>query len=359
MLQLPLLRDILQLRYRVSRALNAGSCLIALAFAVILAPLPAAPGDLQKRVALIIGNSAYRGKLALKNPRNDAEAFAKALNKVSPRFEIVKITDMQANGREAILSRLEQSAANASIALFYYAGHALQANDDNYLLPVDMPDRPATLSGLKALRLSEVLDRMKGATHAKLVFLDACRDNPFKTRDDTLPFAAEKTRQAAGLRKAPSGRTCKPCCKQLRNGRYLYRLCDRAGRRRSRRLGRKQPVHRRARPLHPGAGLGNQENADAGHEGCQTGNRGQSLLQPASDPVVQRFSYQRSLSLAAPTGCTRCTANGKLSRRKNGSKHDPPAPGPKPASAWPWRRRGRGRALAHRDPLANSTEFCL
>ncbi len=199
MLQLPLLRDILQLRYRVSRALNAGSCLIALAFAVILAPLPAAPGDLQKRVALIIGNSAYRGKLALKNPRNDAEAFAKALNKVSPRFEIVKITDMQANGREAILSRLEQSAANASIALFYYAGHALQANDDNYLLPVDMPDRPATLSGLKALRLSEVLDRMKGATHAKLVFLDACRDNPFKTQDDTLPFAAEKTRQAAGF----------------------------------------------------------------------------------------------------------------------------------------------------------------
>jgi uncharacterized caspase-like protein len=199
MLQRPLLKDILQLRYRVSRALNAGSCLIALALVFMLVPLSAAPVESQKRVALIIGNSAYRGRLALDNPRNDAEAFAEALKKVSPRFEIVKITDMQAKDRDVVLSRLEQIAANSSIALFYYAGHALQANDDNYLLPVDMPERPATLSGLQALRLSEVLDRMKGATRAKLVFLDACRNNPFKTQQDTLPLASERTRQAAGI----------------------------------------------------------------------------------------------------------------------------------------------------------------
>ncbi len=161
-------------------------------------PLAAAPREAQRRVALIIGNSLYQGRLALRNPRNDAEAFAKALDRITPKFEIVKFLDMKANDRDAILSRLEQSAAGSSIALFYYAGHALQSNDDNYLLPVDMPEYPATLSETGALRLSEVLERMKGVTRAKLVFLDACRDNPFKNQQDTQALSPERTR-GAGL----------------------------------------------------------------------------------------------------------------------------------------------------------------
>ncbi len=164
-------------------------------------PLAAAPQESQRRVALIIGNSLYQGRLALKNPRNDADAFAEALKKISPAFEIVKILDMKANGRDAILSHLEQSAAKSSIALFYYAGHALQSNDDNYLLPVDMPEYPTALSELGALRLSEVLERMKGVTRAKLVFLDACRDNPFKHQEQALAVSTERTRSTglAGL----------------------------------------------------------------------------------------------------------------------------------------------------------------
>ena len=107
-------------------------------------PVAAAQVESQRRVALIVGNSGYRGRLALNNPRNDAEAFAAALNKVTPKFDIVKITDMKAKDAGVILSRLEQNADKSSIALFYYAGHALQANDDNYLLPVDMPENPAS-----------------------------------------------------------------------------------------------------------------------------------------------------------------------------------------------------------------------
>ena len=162
-------------------------------------PLAAAPMDSQRRVALIIGNSGYQGRLALSNPRNDAEAFADALNKVSPKFEIVKILDMKAKDRDAILSRLEQSADKSGIALFYYAGHALQSNEDNYLLPVDMQEYPSSLSELGALRLSDVLARMKGATRAKLVFLDACRDNPFKSREETEGPSKDRTRRAASL----------------------------------------------------------------------------------------------------------------------------------------------------------------
>ena len=157
--------------------------LMVLVLALNPVPLAAAPVELQRRVALIIGNSGYQGRLALINPRNDAEAFADALEKVSPKFEIVKKLDMKAKDRDAILSRLEQSADKSGIALFYYAGHALQSNEDNYLLPVDMPEYPSSLGELGALRLSDVLEKMKGATIAKLVFLDACRDNPFKSQE--------------------------------------------------------------------------------------------------------------------------------------------------------------------------------
>jgi len=179
--------------------LNAISRLIALVLFFQLVPLAAAPVESQKRVALIIGNSGYRGRLALNNPRNDAEAFADALKQVSPKFEIVKILDMKAKDKDIVLSRLEQSAANSSIALFYYAGHALQIDDDNYLLPVDMPEHLAALSQLGALRLSEVLERMKGATRAKLVFLDACRNNPFKSQEETPASSSDRPRRAAGL----------------------------------------------------------------------------------------------------------------------------------------------------------------
>jgi uncharacterized caspase-like protein len=172
--------------------------LIALVLVFNSVPLAAAPREPEKRVALIIGNSLYHGRLALKNPRNDAEAFAKALNRISPKFEIEQIFDMKANDRDAILSRFERSAAKSAIALFYYAGHALQSNDDNYLLPVDMPEYPATLGETGALRLSEVLERMKGVKRAKLVFLDACRDNPFKSQQDTQALPTERTR-GAGL----------------------------------------------------------------------------------------------------------------------------------------------------------------
>ncbi len=163
------------------------------------APLEAGPMESQRRVALIIGNSGYQGRLALNNPRHDAEAFAEALRKVSPKFEIEKVLDMKAADRDAILSRLERNAAKSSIALFYYAGHALQANDDNYLLPVDMPEHPTALSELGALRLSAVLEKMRGATRAKLVFLDACRNNPFKSQEETAGLSRDRTRRATGL----------------------------------------------------------------------------------------------------------------------------------------------------------------
>jgi uncharacterized caspase-like protein len=158
-----------------------------------------APAGEQKRVALIIGNSAYQGQLALANPRNDARLFTEALKKVSPKFEIETVTDLKAGDRDAVLARLTRAAEHASIALFYYAGHALQANDDNYLLPVDMPEHPSRLDDLGALRLSNVLSSMNAVTRAKLVFLDACRNNPFKSQEEARVLPAGRAVRGLGV----------------------------------------------------------------------------------------------------------------------------------------------------------------
>jgi uncharacterized caspase-like protein len=151
----------------------------------------------EKRVALVIGNSEYPEDLTLRNPRNDAKAFAESLKKISPKFEITTIFDMKAADRETVLQKFQQQAINAEVALFYYAGHAVQSNDDNYLLPVDMPEYPSSLAELNALQLNDVLGRMKGATRARIVFLDACRSNPFKKQEDALQSTETRTRRRA------------------------------------------------------------------------------------------------------------------------------------------------------------------
>jgi uncharacterized caspase-like protein len=195
--------------------------LIAIILVFKLVPLAAAPAEPQRRVALIIGNSNYQWVDALTNPRNDAEAFAEALKKISPKFEITKVIDMKVEDRESILSKFEKDAANAGIALFYYAGHAVQNDDDNYLLPVDMPEHPKDLNELRALRLNDVLGRMKAVTQAKLVFLDACRNNPFKKQEEASAPSENKARGAAALIRSLRGGLANPDASNFGTGDIL------------------------------------------------------------------------------------------------------------------------------------------
>jgi uncharacterized caspase-like protein len=129
----------------------------------------------QTRLALVIGNSNYTDLPKLKNPANDARAIVDALRDVG--FEVTSITDAsEINIRRAVRKFADQSG-RADIALVYYAGHGAQVNGTNYLLPIDMeiPHTEADIE-LSSLKLDDLVNSIRSTT--KIVFLDACRDNP-------------------------------------------------------------------------------------------------------------------------------------------------------------------------------------
>lgn len=131
-----------------------------------------------RRVALVVGNSAYRRVPELINPRNDANAVAAALRNVG--FDaVVQVSDTTREKLAEALRTFAAEAARADWAMVYYAGHGIEVNGRNYLLPVDArlaADRDV-LS--EAVPLDAVMASLEGVRKLKLVVLDACRDNPF------------------------------------------------------------------------------------------------------------------------------------------------------------------------------------
>jgi uncharacterized caspase-like protein len=146
---------------------------IALAFDFLAGAAVAAPD----RVALVIGNSAYKNAAMLPNPSNDAAAVAQALRKIG--FEVVEGRDLPKRAMEEKIIEFSRKLDRASLALFFYAGHGMQIGGRNYLLPIDAAlERPGDLS-FETIDLSQVLGQMEAEKRVNLVFLDACRDNPF------------------------------------------------------------------------------------------------------------------------------------------------------------------------------------
>ena len=128
-----------------------------------------------ERIALVVGNGAYQHVPALDNPRNDAEDMESALRAVG--FEVVVGTDLDSTAFYERIGEFARRARGAKTALFFYAGHGIQLGEANYLLPVDAEQRSEWSLKGTAVKLDEVLENMGSA--ARLVFLDACRDNPF------------------------------------------------------------------------------------------------------------------------------------------------------------------------------------
>jgi len=135
----------------------------------------------EKRVALVIGNSAYQHTRVLPNPRNDAEAIAKLLrdigfDDVAPKIDL----DYRAL-REAVRG-FGEVAREAEVALIYYAGHGLEVAGENYLVPTDAKlVRDAHLE-YEAVTLASLLNAAGGARRLRVVILDACRNNPLGER---------------------------------------------------------------------------------------------------------------------------------------------------------------------------------
>jgi tetratricopeptide (TPR) repeat protein len=145
-------------------------------------PVPAKVADAAvnpgRRVALIIGNSAYRAVAALPNPRRDAEAIATTLRGVG--FQVVRLeNDLPRDRLVDALRTFARDAATADWALVYFAGHGLEVNGINFLVPVDAKLETDRDVQYEAVALDQVLGSVEGAKKLRLVILDACRDNPF------------------------------------------------------------------------------------------------------------------------------------------------------------------------------------
>jgi uncharacterized caspase-like protein len=153
-----------------------GTILWALVFSALICQ-PAFAG---KRIALVIGNSAYRNVARLANPVNDAAVIADTFRKAS--FDVVDArNDLPINEMRRVLRDFGGKARDADIAVIYYAGHGLEVNGMNYLVPVDAQLETDTDVYDEALPLDRVLVAVEPAKQLQLIILDACRDNPFST----------------------------------------------------------------------------------------------------------------------------------------------------------------------------------
>src|SRR5689334_12267816 len=148
---------------------------LLLAAALLLA---GGPAFAEKRVALVIGNAAYQNVPRLPNPVNDGNSIAATLRDAG--FDVVDNRhDLSAADTRRALRDFSDRASNADIAVVYYAGHGIEVDGGNYLIPVDAKLERDTDVYDEALSLDRVLLAVEPAKKLRLVILDACRDNPF------------------------------------------------------------------------------------------------------------------------------------------------------------------------------------
>ncbi|MBR0896288.1 caspase family protein [Bradyrhizobium tropiciagri] len=141
----------------------------------------AAPASAENRLALVIGQSAYKSVPALPNPANDAKAMSQMLTDAG--FAVTTASDLSQDEMRARISDFAgQVAAKGAdtVALVFYAGHGLQIDGENYLVPVDVdPKREADIP-IQAVRLNDILNTLTSVpSRMRIVLLDACRNNPF------------------------------------------------------------------------------------------------------------------------------------------------------------------------------------
>jgi uncharacterized caspase-like protein len=133
-----------------------------------------------QRFALVVGNAAYSGEAALKNPVNDAKDMAAALARIGWNVVLVTDADRKSLNKAIFVFRDSLASHEGADALFYYAGHGMQIDGANYLLPVG--EDYASLDDVRAdaIGIQSVTDAIEqGKAGVSLMILDACRDNPF------------------------------------------------------------------------------------------------------------------------------------------------------------------------------------
>lgn len=173
----------------------------ALSVAALLSSGEAALAD--KRVAFVVGNGAYKNVPQLPNPVIDARSMAKTLRNVG--FDVVEGSNLSRDKMTEKLLDFGKKAEGADIAVFFYAGHGIAVNGTNYLLPVDADLKSEMDVKLgAAINVDLTLEQTMADAKVKLVFLDACRDNPFAAKIRSAK-ATRSVSVASGLAEMKSG----------------------------------------------------------------------------------------------------------------------------------------------------------
>ena len=168
--------------------------ILGLGVIALLMGFAAAPASADgKRVALVVGNSAYRNVPELPNPANDAGAVAAALNRLG--FSVTLIANASFEEMRRGLIALGREAAGADMAVMYFAGHGMEMSGENWLIPIDAELKKDIDAENEAISLRSVMLQVSNTTSLGLVVLDACRNNPF----------AAKMHRALALRAATAG----------------------------------------------------------------------------------------------------------------------------------------------------------
>jgi len=136
-------------------------------------PAPAARG---RRVALIIGNGAYAHVKALPNPPNDARAVAKSLRDIG--FTVSEGVDLDRAAMQKMTRDFLRDAARAQVAVVYYAGHGVQVDGRNYLIPVDVELKPGTGMTEAMIDMDTIMAGLDDQVRTNILIFDACRNNP-------------------------------------------------------------------------------------------------------------------------------------------------------------------------------------
>lgn len=131
----------------------------------------------QRKVALVIGNGAYKNANPLANPRNDAADMTKMLKAMG--FTVVSGTDLDYSGMQKTIRSFLGEVEKADVALFFYAGHGIQVSGNNYLIPVDAKIEDTSALDFELVNIDAVTGHMGGTNKVGIVLLDACRNNPF------------------------------------------------------------------------------------------------------------------------------------------------------------------------------------
>jgi uncharacterized caspase-like protein len=159
----------------------------------ISSPLRASDG-FGRRIALVIGNSAYMHTAPVENPRNDAADITATLKELG--FQVFGGRDLDKAAMDGLIRNFAESLAGAQMGLFFYAGHGLQVGGQNYLVPVDAKLSSAVALDFETVRLELVQRTMERAVNTNIIILDACRDNPL----------ARNLARALGTRSSAVGR---------------------------------------------------------------------------------------------------------------------------------------------------------